>query len=390
MLFYSDLSLPSPDEAKWQVAFWAVIPLALGTMTQPVGRVFNMPPEYRFWLRSSPILCVGDILYFLIRVMTAYFRDPERSWRHFKQELAYRYRDEDWSKEPKEVEKAALGRWILILLGSIPCQTIKLMAMRGIPWTQSLAMMYFLSLVFGEGLNTTAEAIYRNYPTMHAARSSLYTHHPEFEFVKQSCHYVQAAIICFVPIRILLFILLSISGEEDVWQYRDKWDFMDKLSIFNTMVITLLMIPLGPGMPFWKGSRLRPSNATIFDAYGLMLGVHLFMGGASNADSFLRRAFADHSSVISLACFLFILVLIIAALVVSLMLLLDVVLRLLLGLLGWLSETKFGRLFGIPKDSEEQRYLILFVFNFTLTAFGYAYIFDSIGTVNPPWVGIFG
>ncbi|KAJ5433260.1 uncharacterized protein N7458_012416 [Penicillium daleae] len=320
----ANLSLSSPDEVKWQVAFWAVIPLALGTMTQPVGRVFNMPPKYRFWLRSSPILCVGDILYFLIRVMTAYFRVPERSWRHLKEELAYRYRDEDWSKAPKEVEKAALGRWILILLGSIPCQTIKLMAMRGIPLTQTLAMMYFLSLVFGEGLNTTAEAIYRNYHAMHAARSPPYIHHPEFEFVKQSCHYVQAAIIWFVPIRILLFILLSISGEEDVWQYRDKWDLIDKLSISYIMGLTLVMVPIGSGRPFWKGLRVRLSYPTIFDAY------------------------------------------------------------------RWLSETKFGRLFGIPKDSEEQRYLILFVFNFTLTGFGYAYIFDSMGTVNPPWVGIFG
>ncbi|KJZ69017.1 hypothetical protein HIM_11592 [Hirsutella minnesotensis 3608] len=130
-------------------------------MTQPVGRVMDAPPELAFWLRSSPIFCAGDMLYFLLRIVVDYLLEPTLSWRHFKAELAYRFRDEDWYQRPKEVEKSVMGRWVLIVLGGIPCQTIKLMAMRGIPLTQTWALLFFVALIFGEVLNVAAESIFR-------------------------------------------------------------------------------------------------------------------------------------------------------------------------------------------------------------------------------------
>ncbi|KUJ24558.1 uncharacterized protein LY89DRAFT_24540 [Mollisia scopiformis] len=152
----------SPSEVTWQVAFFALVPLALGTMTQPVGRVFNTAPELRFWFAVFTYLLPWRCTLLFLRVTTDHCLEPTWSWRHFKAELAYRVRDEKWDEEPtKEVEKAALGRWALILLGGIPCQTIKLVGMRGIPWTQTLAIMYFLSLLFGEVLNILAETSFR-------------------------------------------------------------------------------------------------------------------------------------------------------------------------------------------------------------------------------------
>lgn len=143
------------------MAFFALVPLALGAMTQPVGRVMDAPPNLSSWLRSSPIFCAGDMLYFLLRVVVDYVLEPALFWRHFNAEIAYRFRDEDWSQSPKEVEKSAMGRWVLIVLGGIPCQTIKLMAMRGIPLTQTWAMLFFAALVFGEVLNIAAESLFR-------------------------------------------------------------------------------------------------------------------------------------------------------------------------------------------------------------------------------------
>ncbi|KAK4443676.1 hypothetical protein QBC34DRAFT_199305 [Podospora aff. communis PSN243] len=64
------------DEVKWQVALFALMPLIIGAMTQPVGRVLDRPSKYRLWMRSSPILCVADLLYFCIRYAGRCVRDP--------------------------------------------------------------------------------------------------------------------------------------------------------------------------------------------------------------------------------------------------------------------------------------------------------------------------
>jgi hypothetical protein len=76
---------------------------------------------------------------------------------HVRAELAFRFRDEDWTGEAgKEVEKAAPGRWLLMGLGGIPCQTIKLVAMSGTPWTQAAALVYFLAQILAEVVNVSA------------------------------------------------------------------------------------------------------------------------------------------------------------------------------------------------------------------------------------------
>ncbi|RYP74028.1 hypothetical protein DL771_003217 [Monosporascus sp. 5C6A] len=149
------------DEVKWQVAFFALVPLALGAMTQPVGRVLNTSPETRFWLRSSPFICVEDLLWFTSAVVAHYIAEPQWSWKPFKSELAYRFRDSELGASKRaDIERAALGRWILIILGGIPCQTIKLLAMGGIPFTQAIALMFFISLILGEVLNLFAVACF--------------------------------------------------------------------------------------------------------------------------------------------------------------------------------------------------------------------------------------
>ena len=117
------------------MAFFALVPLALGCMTQPVGRVFDAPPELRIWMRANPLLCAGDVFHYLLRVLIAYAVEPCWSWCHFRGVLADRFRDTDWSAPRPQFEQAALGRWALVLLGGILSPTIKLMAMRGIPVT---------------------------------------------------------------------------------------------------------------------------------------------------------------------------------------------------------------------------------------------------------------
>ncbi|KAF4332177.1 hypothetical protein FBEOM_14025 [Fusarium beomiforme] len=127
-------------------------------MTQPVGRVFDRPPEDRFWIRLSPLHCVANMLLFWGVLLARYVTQPERSWRHYRNELVYRFRDEnDNVVQPRhDAERSALGRWILVFLDGILCQTIKLLAMRGIPSTQAAALMFFVSLVLSEVLILSA------------------------------------------------------------------------------------------------------------------------------------------------------------------------------------------------------------------------------------------
>lgn len=106
---------------KWQVAVFALMPLAIGAMTQPCGRVLDQDPQHRFWLRSLPFFCIGDIFGFFLAVTIDYVTAPDLSWKHFKSELAYRFRDEDFTAHSViEVEKTTLGRWILMILGGVP------------------------------------------------------------------------------------------------------------------------------------------------------------------------------------------------------------------------------------------------------------------------------
>src|ERR1700728_4640453 len=44
----------STQEVQWQTAFWPLVSLAVLTMSQPCGKVCNLPSRYRTYLRSSP------------------------------------------------------------------------------------------------------------------------------------------------------------------------------------------------------------------------------------------------------------------------------------------------------------------------------------------------
>jgi len=61
------------SEITWQTAYWSLPPLALNTMMQPSGRVCGFDPALRTYLRSSPIVCIGDTTCIIVR-FTIYVR----------------------------------------------------------------------------------------------------------------------------------------------------------------------------------------------------------------------------------------------------------------------------------------------------------------------------
>ncbi|RSL80241.1 hypothetical protein CDV31_017137, partial [Fusarium ambrosium] len=79
--------------------------------------------------------------------------DPDRHiWlQNIKFELKKRFERDSRANDRKDTDIANGIRGVLMILGG-SFQTVKLMAMRGIPWTQAWALMFMISIVFGEVL----------------------------------------------------------------------------------------------------------------------------------------------------------------------------------------------------------------------------------------------
>lgn len=372
---------PGPDEVTWQVAFFALVPLALGAMTQPVGRVMNSDPKLRFWLRSSPIFCIGDMLYFLLRVAIDHILEPTWSWRHFKAELYYRFRDEKWSERPNEVEKAALGRWILILLGAIPCQTIKLMAMQGIPRTQTLALLYFISLILGEILNIVAEASFRQVPTESVGRQPpLSESKPTWhEIFKKSCYIFQLEV---TSVSVQSLVLLGVEALYVFNNYLAPYNDYNSPPLWqiSAIIMNIAWLTLSGDLDLEE----RPSGyyfASIiilqyFSIYFIILGsLKIYLLKTLHNTVLLDVLF---TAVSGATTFLVTGLLFIRFRNMS-------VFR-----MGWLRNTTVGQMIGIPASRIEANHLLVFLINTTVTLYCYAYLFSGTGTANPSWVGIFG
>jgi hypothetical protein len=136
---------PPPSPVPYQTALWALVPLAISTMTQPSGRVLASSPYYRTYLRSSPILCAIDALVFLLHVGLASLlfrrrRLPIAQAVDFT--IRGRYRG---AEEPGEgiqyLEKQTWLRWLWFIFGTAG-PAIKLAVMQGVPWTKAWGMCF--------------------------------------------------------------------------------------------------------------------------------------------------------------------------------------------------------------------------------------------------------
>lgn len=353
----------------------------MGCMTQPVGRVLDTRAERRFWLRANPLVCAGDILHYFIRILIDYHLEPCWSWRHFRGALADRFRDTDWSApRPESFERAALGRWALLVLGGIPCQTIKLMAMRGIPVTQSLALVYAVALVFGEALNIAAEASLRSSSARPPVRPQP---SPARQKLLSAPAHVFLLLLQVLPASGLVLMLAIIADMKNwnsspfVWSLDGaieegmlpiSWSLMAAI-VFGTVAIVLtsdldddsyigewfvafvpfqlltLVVPPLLRQSFWRDLDSLSSNELL-----TMVTVTVILG----------------SLLVSPLCWL--------------------------GFIAFqhLGRNRLGEILGVPRRPSELCCLMSFLFLLLVSVLSYAYAFDGAGTVNPSWLGIFG
>jgi hypothetical protein len=121
-------------------------------MTQPSGRVLGSTPYFRTYLRSSPILCSIDALFFLLRVFVSALtlRIPLSQATDIT--IRERYRDvQDPVEGIQYVETQTWLRWLWFFLGTAG-PAIKLCAMENVGWTKAWGMMFLGAFVVFEGM----------------------------------------------------------------------------------------------------------------------------------------------------------------------------------------------------------------------------------------------
>jgi hypothetical protein len=144
------------SEITWPTAYWSLPPLAINTMMQPSGRVCGFDPSLRTYLRSSPIVCIGDATCIIVR-FTAYVRRGLSLATAAKRTKIDRERDNDVSSGEMQslLEQAVWLRIMCFVFGAL-FQIIKLMACSGLPWTQAWGCFYLASFVVVEAMNALA------------------------------------------------------------------------------------------------------------------------------------------------------------------------------------------------------------------------------------------
>ena len=141
--------MASSSHVSWQTAFWSLVPLALNVMTQPSGRVCGWKGASRFYLRCSPVICAADWVAMSVRYLV-YLVKARSNQQALRMTLDARFRDLDDDASSDEgfqaLEKLTFVRWMLFILGTLP-QAIKLVFLKGVPWTQAWGVMFLVPFV---------------------------------------------------------------------------------------------------------------------------------------------------------------------------------------------------------------------------------------------------
>jgi hypothetical protein len=131
-------SSASPSQLSWQSALWALMAIALNTMTQSSPSSNSLFLDPFSLLRASPIVCLADLLVMMLWVLKL----STFSHRRLSFLEAMRCFRKETSLE-KKTERISVLTVVLFVLGPLP-QFIKLNACNGVPWTLTWSWIYML------------------------------------------------------------------------------------------------------------------------------------------------------------------------------------------------------------------------------------------------------
>ena len=152
-------SLSSENFLTWQSALWALVPIALNTMTQPSGRFREFPSPWSFVVRSSPIFCAFATLDSLWSVVEFFLRNGslKGALRNFVAER-FSGSPDDAEGSFASLRKNTIFRIGLFVIGALP-QIVKIFATKGIPLTQVACAAYLSTFVVDEVLLALAPTL---------------------------------------------------------------------------------------------------------------------------------------------------------------------------------------------------------------------------------------
>ena len=141
------------NQVSWQSAFWALVPIALNSMSQPSGKVLGFQQKYGFFLNSSPIVCVANALELIFKLTwrSLSMRSLDEATRSVADDL---FGNDESLERPNKItrlQEMKAVRLILFCLGALP-QVVKLCAMRGIVRTQICALLFLGSFTVIEAI----------------------------------------------------------------------------------------------------------------------------------------------------------------------------------------------------------------------------------------------
>lgn len=149
-------ALDSGNQVSWQSIFWALVPIAFNSMTQPAGSLSDgMTVEESFFFRSSPLVCICDAFTALLQLIcySVQLRDVRLAVRLLSTKRLETHTlaisDTTERSSLSRLQDLGLVRAILFFGGALP-QAIKLFSCKGIPWSQTCGIAYLLPSIILE------------------------------------------------------------------------------------------------------------------------------------------------------------------------------------------------------------------------------------------------
>ncbi|CZR61926.1 uncharacterized protein PAC_11823 [Phialocephala subalpina] len=195
-------------------------------MAQPSGKICGIPSRYRIYLASSPILCLADAIFALIRLVTTFISLLVGLKKRFQLVAHARLGSERIGEEAHQSppEAKTWPRWMFFIMGPLPA-AIKLASFSGTPWTKTWGLMFVSSFVVTELVamiarssttseNTTVESI--------LGLSALECEDPQnaplrLKVVKVS-EYLRNFEIAFFILSVITHIVFLAWGVETLWR----------------------------------------------------------------------------------------------------------------------------------------------------------------------------
>jgi hypothetical protein len=225
----AEISLPgvsSPSPVTWQVICWVIFPLAINSMAQPSGKILSIPSRYRIYLSSSPILCVADavsaIFGLTFSMLILRVNPIKASKLVMKRRIEGIISVEKVEYRPAKFQSRTWARTLFFVLGALPA-AIKLCSFTGLPWTKTWGIMFLSSFIVIEFITLLSRfggTEHNNSTPEILGHSELEWQEPHLDFLRRKAEVI---IHVFVLYEAILFLALPAHLGLIMWALEKLW-----------------------------------------------------------------------------------------------------------------------------------------------------------------------